>query len=261
MLKNETATAPATTADALAAASCEPAPRRRGKTFKLDTDLRTMPPRGGVALTFRELARLQAIDVASHVSSLHYLKKWIEDFKLGELPAWEITPDQLRSGCKAMEAAGYKRGTINRDLSQIGSIYKWAAKKELTPSAFISPTLSIRREADQIRYVAPAQGDEWERIRLLAKGCRNQKFTLLVWLMMDTGARRGRDPRIGCGPTSTSTTRKAPRSSSSTSRRRPASRGASTSVTRQPCWSSDCAQSRSGAASASTACAVRLSAA
>jgi integrase len=183
---NETATASATAAATTPAL----APRRRGKTFKLDADLREPRPQEGIPLTFRELCKLQSIEVASHVKCEHYLKKWLDDFKLGELPAWNIKPEQLQTGCKAMREAGYKVGTINRDLSQIGSIYKWAIKKEFVPSGFVSPTLSIRREADKIRYVAPAQGDEWQRIRLLAKGRKNPKFTLLVWLVMDTGARR-----------------------------------------------------------------------
>src|SRR6185369_7005219 len=164
---------------------------KRGKQFKLDADLRVTRPREGTPLTLRELARLYALQVPSRVNPLHYVGKWLDQFKLGELSAWDIQPEQLKTGAKVMKEAGYKISTINRDLSALGSIYIWAIAKELTPSGFVSPTMSIKRESGEIRYVKPAQGDEWQRIRLLAKGHKNPRFTLLVWLMADTGARRG----------------------------------------------------------------------
>ena len=164
--------------------------RKRGKQFTLGTDLRDLAPNVGTALTLRELAALHAMDPKAAANCMHMLGKWLDKFQLGDLLAWEVKPDHLHAGCEAMKAAGYAQGTINRDLSQLGTLYKWAAKHKHTPSGFVSPTMNLKREEAATRYVRPPTAQEWQAIRLLAKGSSNPKFTLLVWLIMDTGCRR-----------------------------------------------------------------------
>ena len=54
---------------------------------------------------------------------------------------------------EAMTEAGYRASTINRDISQIGSIYKWAARKRMTPPGFRSPTAGIERLVENLRVI------------------------------------------------------------------------------------------------------------
>lgn len=44
-----------------------------------------------------------------------------------------------------MQDAGYKNSTVNRDVSAIGSIYKWARRKQLSPANFVSPIVGLER--------------------------------------------------------------------------------------------------------------------
>ena len=59
------------------------------------------------------------------------LKKWVEAF--GETSAWEVSRDMLERCIEAMLAVPYKGSTINRDISQIGSVYKLARGKRMSP--------------------------------------------------------------------------------------------------------------------------------
>jgi len=89
---------------------------------------------------------------------------------------------------EAMQAAGYKNSTINRDISQIGSIYKWAKAKRMAPKGFRSPTLEIMRLEEAVRIVHLS---DTERRKLLAGSfaARDSRFAAFVHLLYDTGAR------------------------------------------------------------------------
>ena len=65
------------------------------------------------------------------------LRKWIEAF--GSTSAWAITSEQLESAARAMLAHGYKPSTVNRDLSALGSCYRWAKTKRLSPRVSVAP--------------------------------------------------------------------------------------------------------------------------
>ena len=169
-----------------------PAPKRR--IPKAGTvDLAARAQREAVPLTFGELVTLYDLahpDKAANKTDI--ARKWVENFGLGPVLAWAVTREQLEAGASAMvKDFGYAIGTVNRDLSKIGTIFIWAAKEKLTPAGFTSPTLGMQREIEPMRYVEPARPGEWERMRAVAKGVRDPLFTLLVWLGMDTGARRG----------------------------------------------------------------------
>ena len=155
-------------------------------------DLRTLAPRQGVPLTLRDLATLHAAEHPCKRDSQTRIRKWLDDFKLGDLMAWDITREQVETGARMMaEQFGYACATVNRDIGELGTLYRWAAKKRLTPPGFNSPTIAIVREVEPMRVVEPARPGEWEHLRRLAKGFKDAKFTLMVWLVMDTGARRG----------------------------------------------------------------------
>lgn len=115
------------------------------------------------------------------------LRKWVA--LLADVPAWSVTTEQIVAGRDAMLAQGYSIGAVNRDLSAIGSAYRFAEDKRMTPRGFTSPTRSIRRQAEPIRRVMLS---ETERAAIVsgARAHRDPRFALLVALLVDTGARK-----------------------------------------------------------------------
>lgn len=180
-------TTASTPADTATPPQKKPARRTAGAA-----DLRKLAPREGVPLTLRELAALYAAENPCKRDTQTRVRKWLDDFQLGDLLAWDITREQVEAGARLMaEQFGYATATVNRDIGELGTLFRWATVKHFTPPGFTSPTIAIIREVEPMRVVEPARPGEWEQIRRLAKGFRDAKFTLFVWLIMDTGARRG----------------------------------------------------------------------
>ncbi|RMG34823.1 MAG: site-specific integrase, partial [Gammaproteobacteria bacterium] len=87
---------------------------------------------------------------------------WVEQF--GERDLLDISADDVDAalvrlaerGC--LKPARHRRaqragkplgpGTINRYISQLGSIYRYARRLRLIPRNFVSPTLGIERERE-----------------------------------------------------------------------------------------------------------------
>lgn len=92
-------------------------------------------------LTLRELVR--AFNTRNLGDDDWRLRKWLDAF--GHYSAWDITSELLENAAEAMLKAGYKPSTVNRDLSTLGTCYKWARRQRLTPRGFRSPTLGVRR--------------------------------------------------------------------------------------------------------------------
>jgi integrase len=117
------------------------------------------------------------------------LRKWREAF--GDRGAWDIDRDTFTRAGEAMTAAGYSPSSVNRDLSAIGGMYRWAHDvRKITPPNFRSPTRDIRRAKEAMRVVT-LSADEEHRLRSLALATRDRRFGLFVSLMLDTGARPG----------------------------------------------------------------------
>ena len=94
-----------------------------------------------VEMTFGELARAY---LAVHYNGADMqLRKWID--LLDSRSAWEVGVEELALAGIAMIDNGYAPGTVNRNFSQLGSVYRWAKQQRLTPVGFISPTLSQHR--------------------------------------------------------------------------------------------------------------------
>jgi integrase len=136
-------------------------------------------------LTLLELVK--AYDVQICASETYRLRKWIE--ALGALSAWEITTDQLSAAAQAMVDAGYKASTPNRDLSALGTIYRWAIRRKLPPTGFKSPTIGARRFKEDIRrvYVTDA---EILALRNGSLAYKDRRFGVFVNLLLDSGARK-----------------------------------------------------------------------
>lgn len=115
------------------------------------------------------------------------LKKWITAF--GQMPAWDISSELLENAAAAMLKAGYKPSTVNRDLSAIGTCYKWAKRQRLTPKGFRSPTLGVSRYTEGIRRVEVSAQDVAD-LRSRSLTVQDVRFGIFVHLLVDTGARK-----------------------------------------------------------------------
>ena len=112
------------------------------KSKRLDFDaaiVQAERPAQVVNLSFAELCA--AYVAVAYDDADFRLRKWAGG--LGARSAWAITRDMLQHCAEAMLAAGYKPSTVNRDVAQIGTIFKWARKKRMTPPGFRSPTANF----------------------------------------------------------------------------------------------------------------------
>lgn len=140
-----------------------------------------------VEMTFQELVKAYCA-VQFDGADLR-LRKWVEAF--GPESAWDITTRQLSLAAEAMLQSGlYKPSTINRDTSTIGTVYKWAARRHLTPTGFVSPTLGLTRFEEGIRRVE-IKDKEITALLEGAKAFRDRRFAVFIRLAIETGARRG----------------------------------------------------------------------
>lgn len=116
------------------------------------------------------------------------MRKWTA--ALGDTSAWAVTTEQVAAAADAMLAAGYKASSVNRDTSQLGTIYRWAIAKHMPPKGFISPTRGIERFEEEMRVVeiTPAQID---KLLKGAHGFRDRRFAVYVKLLHETGCRKG----------------------------------------------------------------------
>lgn len=116
------------------------------------------------------------------------MRKWVDAF--GAESAWGITTRQLAIAAEAMLQSGlYKPSTINRDTSSIGSIYRWAIRRHLAPTGFVSPTLGLQRYEEGIRRVEIKDGEVGKLLNG-AKAFKDRRFAAFVRLVLETGARR-----------------------------------------------------------------------
>lgn len=138
-----------------------------------------------VELTLSELVRAYC-SVKADGNDLR-LKKWTDAF--GHESAWVITSEQLELSAEAMLNHGYAPATANRDLSALGSVYKWAKRRRLTPAGFKSPTLGVRRFEEPIRRVH-VDKEDLERVLAAAMGYSDRRFAVFVRLALETGARK-----------------------------------------------------------------------
>jgi integrase len=119
------------------------------------------------------------------------LRKWCDPVHgFGHESAWSISSERLQKAADALVEAGYVTSTVNRDIGALGQVFRWAiVNRRMAPSGFVSPTLSIKRFEEKIRYVASSEQDILS-LRLAAKMGKDRLFTLFVWMLVDSGARK-----------------------------------------------------------------------
>jgi integrase len=119
------------------------------------------------------------------------LRKWCDPVHgFGHESAWSISSERLQKAADALVEAGYATSTVNRDIGALGQVFRWAiVNRRMAPRGFVSPTLSIKRFEEKIRYVASSEQDILS-LRLAAKMGKDRLFTLFVWMLVDSGARK-----------------------------------------------------------------------
>lgn len=122
------------------------------KSFNMSLAMSQIAYQPAQELTFAELVnaycavRCDDTDVRT--------RKWLDAF--GARSAWEISTEELTVAHQSMIAHGYSTSAANRDVSAIGSIYRWAIDRRITPMGFKSPTVGVRRASEPI-LLAPIQ--------------------------------------------------------------------------------------------------------
>jgi integrase len=119
------------------------------------------------------------------------LRKWCDPVHgFGHESAWSISSERLQKAADALVEVGYATSTVNRDIGALGQVFRWAiVNRRMAPRGFVSPTLSIKRFEEKIRYVASSEQDILS-LRLAAKMGKDRLFTLFVWMLVDSGARK-----------------------------------------------------------------------
>jgi integrase len=119
------------------------------------------------------------------------LRKWSDPVHgFGHESAWSISSERLQKAADALVESGYATSTVNRDIGALGQVFRWAiVNRWMAPRGFVSPTLSIKRFEEKIRYVASSEQDILS-LRLAAKMGKDRLFTLFVWMLVDSGARK-----------------------------------------------------------------------
>ncbi|MFD0666108.1 tyrosine-type recombinase/integrase [Ramlibacter sp. MAHUQ-53] len=155
------------------------------KSIDLAAALQAVCVAPAAQLSLAEL--LNAYNVARGGEDLLRLRKWIDAF--GTRSAWSITAEELEAAAQAMIEHGYAPATANRDLSALGSAYRWARTKRLTPRGFKSPTLGVRRFEEPVRRVH-IKAEDLERLKVRALAYPDRRFGAFVSLLIETGARK-----------------------------------------------------------------------
>ncbi len=155
-------------------------------TFNMATAMTSVLEVPAIEITFDELVRAYTI-VKNDETDL-ILRKWSPVF--GTRSAWSLTTEEIINAHQAMIDHGYAAGTANRNVSALGSVYKWAIARRMTPKGFKSPTLGVQRATEAIRIVEVTD-PQIERLRSLSLAYQDRRFGLFVSLLIDTGARKG----------------------------------------------------------------------
>ncbi len=156
------------------------------KSFDMSAEIAKIASREVKELTFTELVRAYSAQ-AQDETDLR-VRKWLPAF--GHLSAWSITADQMAAGHQAMINSGYSVASANRDLSAIGTIYRWAINgAKCSPAGFASPTVGVRRARESERIVE-VDDEVIDQLRARSLAFKDRRFGLFVALLCDTGARK-----------------------------------------------------------------------
>jgi integrase len=163
-------------------------------------------------LTFKDvvdayIASRAGSDDASTLSRLYF---WCE--VMGDKVLTEVDEDDIRDGLNALRirgAMGFKRGqgvvplgkpisdaTLDRYVTAVGSIYRYARKQELTKKAFIPPIRGFEKKAPVRRKISDdlfVSAEQLEQLVAIAKVVDRRwgRLPALLRVAFVTGLRRG----------------------------------------------------------------------
>lgn len=147
--------------------------------------------------TFKDVAEAWIASREHGSGSLGRIQFWIE--QLGHLPIDGISDDQVDDAISALVARGKLTGgisgagqptgkplagsTINRLVSTLGSIYKYAPRLRVIKRSYTPPVIGIERYPEPVRPEKCSREDEAERMikfaRIVDQKCRRLVFMIL----------------------------------------------------------------------------------
>ncbi|WP_078119608.1 tyrosine-type recombinase/integrase [Thiosocius teredinicola] len=140
------------------------------------------------------------------VSTLSRLDFWVAE--LGPRDLTEITPDDVDAAVVHLASRGRLRplrgratvatgkplagSTINRYISQLGSLYKYARRLRLIPRTYVFPTANIEKLPEPVDPESYLRPEEVQRILAVARVLDRRwgKLSALVVLAYHTGLRK-----------------------------------------------------------------------
>jgi integrase len=137
-------------------------------------------------LLFRELAAAWLATIKQDNEHCQ-LRKWLDLY--GDRIAWSITTAELDAAGQALLQHGYSAATVNRNISTLGSMYKWIAAVHRAPAGFTSPTLRAARHLENMRVIT-IEAVKVQALRNVSLTFSDKRFALFVNLLADTGARK-----------------------------------------------------------------------
>jgi integrase len=157
-------------------------------------------------MLFKQVADAFAASRQWDSASLSRLAFWVE--MLGERVFVDVTADEvddaivqlaergrLRAGKRPTERSGQalKGSTINRYVSTLGSVYRFARRARLVPRTFMPPTRGIERLPEPVDPDRYLRQEEVERILACARVIDRhwKRLPALIVLALHTGLRKG----------------------------------------------------------------------
>ena len=166
------------------------------QAVKKITDLRIEHTPETRKLTFSDL--IDAYCAVKHPNEPrdHRLKKWRSGF--GSRDAWSVGHDELMAALEKLEDADYAASTVNREATDIASIYSWAIKNRRRtgcPTDFVNPVRGRAKLPEQMRTVQASE-TEIKQMLALAKLSKYPRMYGLLLMALTSGARKGEIKRM-----------------------------------------------------------------
>jgi integrase len=156
------------------------------KTIDISAAITAVEQHDEWSISFAQLAE-QYLACPGDGNDASRLKRWTASF--GHLSAWAITSTQIATAAKILVDGGMKPSSVNREISTLGSMYKWIISAKHCPRGFISPTIGVVRFKEAQRRVF-LEDKVRESLRVLSLQYPDRRFGVFVHLLLDTGARR-----------------------------------------------------------------------
>lgn len=103
----------------------------------------------------------------------------------------EITPDEINAYIREFEKKGYKRDTVQLEISILRMVFDYAVNHRTESGLAYNPALSVKKSKGLPFRKRPALTEEQERLVRLAAANQAGEWWLLGYFLMYSGCRRG----------------------------------------------------------------------